>query len=343
MIKDLLLNKLLVRLVFFFLVMESILYGYNPAILMEVNIDKNDTSYVGLGYKAIKSFENLYKKEVPIFSSEGRKLDKQELIKKVASQGYNPIISLGYLYSKPIQQVAQEFPNKTFIIIDGNAGKGKNILNLNFKEEEGAFLVGAIAAMKTKSNTIGFIGGMDIPVIRRFACGYIQGAKYVNPKINVLIEMTGTGYLAFNNPKKGKELANSMIKKGVDIIFHASDRTGKGVIAAAKDNKIFAIGVDSNQNGEAPGYVLTSMLKRIDIAIYKVLIDSMNNQLTTKDKRLGIKEEGVSWILDKNNITLINNKMHEEIDKIEFDVIQGIIEVKDYIEEKKCVHYTFDK
>jgi len=321
----------------------TLLCAYKPAILMEVNIDKSNPSYVGLGEKAIKSFENLYKIKVPIFSSQEYKYNKEKLITKTAKEGYNPIIALGFLYSKPIEKIAKQFPNKTFVVIDGNAHDAKNILNINFKEEEGSFLVGSIAAMKTKSNVIGFVGGMDIPVIRRFACGFIQGIKYINPNIKILLKMTGDDYKAFNNPIKGKKIALDMISQKADVIFHASDRTGRGVIKAAKENKIFAIGVDSNQNSQAPGCVLTSMVKRIDVAIYRVLLDSMNNQLDTKDRRLGLKEEGVSWALDKYNINLIDNKLQNKIDNIEFDIIQDIIKIEDYIQNNKCSAYNFNR
>jgi len=332
------------RNIFFTIVfISNSVFAFSPAVLMEVEVqNKNQTSYVGLGYKAVDSFKNLYNIDVPIYSSHGSKYKKEELLRKIVKKGHNPIITLGFLYSKSLKKVANEFPNKTFVIIDGYAGAGKNILNITFKEEEGSFLVGAIAAMKSKSNKIGFIGGMDIPVIRRFACGFIQGVKYVSPNTKVQVEMTGNTYLAFNNPLKGKKIAKEMIKKGIDVIFHASDRTGKGVIQAAKENGIYAIGVDANQNHEAPGTVLTSMVKRIDIAIYKVLIDFLNKQKSTEDVRLGLKEEGISWSLDKYNINLIDSKTQKLIDDIEFNIVEEIIEVEDYTTNSKCKNYNFE-
>jgi len=319
------------------------LFAFSPAVLMEVELEHpNQTSYVGLGYKAINSFENLYNIKVPIYSSHGSKYKKEDLLRNIVKKGHNPILTLGFLYSESLKKVAKEFPNKTFVIIDGNAGKAKNILNINFKEEEGSFLVGAIAALKSKSNTIGFIGGMDIPVIRRFACGFVQGVKHINPKAKVLVEMTGNTYLAFNNPKKGGIITNKMVKKGADVIFHAADRTGKGIIKAGKENSIFIIGVDANQNHEAPGTVLTSMVKRIDVAIYKVLIDFLNNQTSTKDIRLGLKEEAVSWSLDKYNINLIDTKTQKVIDALEFDIVEELISVEDYIKYNKCTSYDFE-
>ena len=325
------------------LLTSSSLFAFNPVVLLEVenkNIDK--TSFVGLGHKAVDSFQNLYNHKVPIFSSHGNKYDKEQLIRDVLAKGYDPIISLGFLFSKPLQNVAKDFPDKTFIIIEGDSEETKNILNITFKEEEGSFLVGAIAALKSKTDIIGFVGGMDIPVIRRFGCGYIQGIKYINPDAKVLVEMTGDDYLAFNNPKKGKEITQKMIKQGADVIFHAADMTGSGVIEAAKENGVFAIGVDANQNGEAPGAVLTSMLKRIDVAMYKILIDSFNKQLATNDLRLGIKEEAISWALDKYNINLIDKKMQNKIDAIEFDIVEEIIEIEDYMKHNKCSSYNFE-
>lgn len=320
----------------------SNLYGYNPVVLTEVIDNNNTDSYFGLGYKAIESFEKIHKKRIPIFSSEGSKYNKEELIRKIAKDGYNPIVLLGSLYSKPLEKVAKEFQNQTFIMIDGNSKNVKNILNLSFKEEEGAFLVGTIAAMKSKSNIIGFVGGMDIPVIRRYACGFIQGVKYINSNAKILLEMTGNTYKAFNNPKKGEKIATKMIKKGADIIFQAADRTGKGVIKAAQKHKAFAIGVDYNQNGEAPGTVLTSMLKRVDVAIYKVLLDSMNGQLIKDDKRYGLKDEEIGWSLDKYNIHLITKDLQEKIDTIEFEVVQEMIKIEDYMQKNSCSYYNFN-
>lgn len=337
------LNKLLIKFSVLVILLTTSLYGYEPAIVMDKNFLNQEESYIKVGLDGVDSFNKKYNTHIPIITSDNSQLSKKEFIEKIAKSKYNPIITLSFLYANEIVEISKSFPEKTFVVIDGNTSDAKNILNINFKEEEGSFLVGAIAALKSKTGVIGFIGGMDIPVIKSFGCGFAQGVKYINPKAKLVVEMVGDDYTAFNNPKKAEKISKQMIKKGADVIYHAADRSGKGLIKAAKDHNIYAIGVDFNQNWQAPGYVLTSMLKRVDVAIYKVLLDSMNNQISTDDITLGVKEKGVGWALDKYNIEVLDQNLLEKVEKIEFDIIHNMIDVEDYMDNQKCSYYNFDK
>lgn len=331
--------KISISLILFY----TTLYGYSPAIVMDKNFISKEDSYIKVGLDAVKSFNTKYNTNIPILTLDNPKLTQEEFLIQVAQSKYNPIITISFLYAKEVSKVSPMFPEKTFVVIDGNINDAKNILNINFKEEEGSFLVGTIAALKSKTNVVGFIGGMDVPVIKSFGCGFAQGVKYINPEAKILVNMVGDDHTAFNNPQKAERIANEMIEENADVIYHAADLSGKGLIKAAVAHNIFAIGVDFNQNGQAPGHILTSMLKRLDVAIYKVLLDSMNNQLSTDDIKLGLKEKGIAWALDKYNVELIDKNLLDKIEEIEFSIIHNMIEVEDYMKEQKCSSFNFDK
>lgn len=201
------------RLILLLFIMTYSLYGYTPAIIMDKNYLNNENSYIKVGLDAVKSFNKKYKTNIPILTFDSTYSNKEDFLTQIAKDKYDPIISLSFLFSKEIEKVSKQFPKKTFVEIDGNTADAKNILNIYFKEQEGAFLVGAIAALHSKSNVIGFIGGMDLDVIRSFGCGFIQGVKYINPEAKVLVAMVGEDFTAFDNPKKAKEIAKQMIKK----------------------------------------------------------------------------------------------------------------------------------
>jgi basic membrane protein A len=200
-----------------------------------------------------------------------------------------------------------------------------------FKEQEGSFLVGLMAAMASKSGKVGFVGGMDIPLIRKFQCGYEQGVKYANPKAEVFANMTGTTGAAWSDPGRGGELAKAQFAKGADVVFAAAGGTGIGVYQAAKDGGKLAIGVDSNQNHLQPGTMLTSMLKRVDVAVYNV---SMGHKpgITV----LGLKEGGVDVALDEYNAKLVTADMKAKVDAAKADIIGGKIKVADYMADNAC-------
>jgi basic membrane protein A len=206
-----------------------------------------------------------------------------------------------------------------------------NVQSLVFKEHEGSFLVGAMAAMASKTGKVGFVGGMDIPLIRRFQCGYEQGAKWANPKAEVFANMTGTTGAAWNDPARGGELAKAQFAKGADVVFAAAGGTGIGVYQAAKDSGKLAIGVDSNQNHIQPGTMLTSMLKRVDVAVYNVA-KSHKPGLSV----FGLKEDGVGYAMDKNNEKLVTADMKKKVDAAKADILSGKIKVVDYMSASAC-------
>lgn len=206
-----------------------------------------------------------------------------------------------------------------------------NVQSVVFKEQEGSFLVGAMAAMASKTGKVGFVGGMDIPLIRRFQCGYEQGAKFANAKAEVFANMTGTTGAAWNDPTRGGELAKAQFAKGADVVFAAAGGTGVGVYQAAKDSGKLAIGVDSNQNHLQPGTMLTSMLKRVDVAVYNV-----SKSFAPGVTVLGLKEGGVDYAMDPNNAKLVTADMKKRVDAAKADIISGKIKVADYMADNAC-------
>ena len=243
--------------------------------------------------------------------------------RRFAQRGSDLIIGVGFDQEVPVRAVAKEFPAVHFTIIDAVV-KLPNVQSVLFKEQEGSFLVGIAAAMASKTGKIGFVGGMDVPLIRRFACGYIHGAKYANPNIEVIQNMTGTTPAAWNDPARGGELAKGQFDRGVDVVYAAAGGTGIGVYQMARDAGKLAIGVDSNQNYLQPGTMLTSMVKRVD-GTWQAGISV-----------LGLKEGGVDWAVDQYNENLITPEMKAKVEQAEKDIIDGKIKVQDYMEANTC-------
>jgi basic membrane protein A len=206
-----------------------------------------------------------------------------------------------------------------------------NVLSIVFKEHEGSFLVGMAAAMASKSGKVGFVGGMDIPLIRRFALGYEEGAKYVNPKIEIFQNMTGTTPAAWNDPTRGGELARSQFDRGADVVYAAAGATGLGVLQAAKDKGRLAIGVDSNQNYIHPGTILTSMIKRVDLAVYETFKIAREGLWKSGVRSLGVAEGGVGYTIDEYNRRLITADMENRLQQARADIMAGKIKVTDYM------------
>ncbi len=200
---------------------------------------------------------------------------REQFLRTFAQKGYDPVLAVGFAQADALAKVAKEFPKIRFAIIDAVVD-APNVQSIVFKEQEGSFLVGMLAAEKSKTGTVGFVGGMDIPLIRKFGCGYVQGVKYANANAKVLSNMTGTDPSAWNNPVKGGELAKSQIEQGADVVYAAAGGTGIGVYQAAVDAGKLAIGVDSDQNYLHPGKMLTSMVKRVDVATEKTFTDAKN-------------------------------------------------------------------
>ena len=255
--------------------------------------------------------------------------------RRFAQRGSDLIIGVGFDQGVPVEAVAKEFPAVHFTIIDAVV-KQPNVQSVLFKEQEGSFLVGIAAAMASETGKIGFVGGMDIPLIRRFACGYVQGAKYANPNIEVIQNMTGTTPAAWNDPARGGELAKGQFDRGVDVVYAAAGGTGIGVYQMAKDARKLAIGVDSNQNYLQPGTMLTSMVKRVDLAAYDSLMAEKAGTWQPGISVLGLKEGGVDWAVDQYNEKLITPEMKGKVERAKTDIIDGKIKVQDYMEANTC-------
>jgi basic membrane protein A len=260
---------------------------------------------------------------------------REQAFRRFAREGFNPIIGTGFSMEAAMKEVAAEYPDTQFAIIDMVVDL-PNVRSVVFKEEEGSYLVGVLAALASESGKIGFVGGMDIPLIHKFACGYVQGAKATNPDIQVFQNMTGDTGAAWNDPVRGGELARSQIEQGADVVYHAAGGTGIGVLQAAADAGVLGIGVDSNQNALHPGSVLSSMLKRVDVAVYDAFSDFNNNEWTAGVQVMGLAEDGVGWAVDENNESLITDEMKAAVEDARAKIISGEITVHDYMSDSAC-------
>ncbi|NDW45169.1 BMP family protein [Ruegeria sp. PrR005] len=264
---------------------------------------------------------------------------REQALRRFAEAGANPVITMGFAMADPLSAVAADYPDTKFVAVDVTWLDAPNIRQIGFAEHEGSYLVGMLAAMASKSGTVGFVGGMDIPLIRHFGCGYAQGAKAVNPDVKIVANMTGTTPAAWNDPVKGSELTKAQISQGADVVYAAAGGTGVGVLQTAADEGILSIGVDSNQNHLHPGKVLTSMLKRVDVAVYDAMKAGEN--LETGVFNMGLAEEGVGYALDDNNAPLISDEMRAAVDKARQDIIDGNLKVVSYYENDSCPAVNF--
>lgn len=299
-----------------------------PAVIYDMG-GKFDKSFNEAAYNGAERWKKESGKAYLDFEI-ANEAQREQAMRRMADKGANPIIGVGFAQGSTMEKVAKENPKLQFAIID-SVVKLPNVESVVFKEQEGSFLVGMLAAMASKSGKVGFIGGMDIPLIRKFQCGYEQGAKYANPKVEVTANMTGTTPAAWNDPTRGAELAKAQFAKGVDVVFAAAGGTGVGIYQAAKDGGKFAIGVDSNQNHLHPGTMLTSMVKRVDVAVY-----NLAKKTTPGVSVLGLKEGGVDYALDQHNEKLINADMKKKVDAAKADIIAGKIQVADYMAANAC-------
>ncbi|NOE27703.1 BMP family protein [Ruegeria sp. HKCCD6157] len=264
---------------------------------------------------------------------------REQALRRFAESGANPIITMGFGIADALAAVASDYPDTKFVAVDVTWLDAPNIRQIGFAEHEGSYLVGMMAAMASKTGTVGFIGGMDIPLIRHFGCGYAQGAKAVNPDINVVANMTGTTPAAWNDPVKGSELTKAQISQGADVIYAAAGGTGVGVLQTAADEGILSIGVDSNQNHLHPGKVLTSMLKRVDVAVYEAMKAGEN--VETGVFIMGLAEDGVGVAMDENNKELVSVRMSDAVDEARKAIINGDIKVVSYYENDSCPALQF--
>lgn len=292
---------------------------------------KGDKSFNDAAYKGLERA----KKELGIdfeVIDPGDGSDRESALRRLSSRNdIGLIFGVGFIFTDDITQIATEFPGKKFACVDYTITPGKeipsNLLALEFKEEEGSFLVGAIAGLLTKTNKVGFLGGMESALIKKFESGFTQGVKYVNPDCKILtayVSVTGDG---FKNAPKAKEISLTQYSNGADIIYHASGLSGVGLFEAAKESNKLAIGVDLDQYSEAPGQVLTSMTKQVDEVIFQAVKDYIRNTFTGSTKTLGLKEKGVDYVYDDNNKNLITEDIRKKIEQIREKIINGEIKV----------------
>ena len=305
----------------------------DPAIIFDLG-GKFDKSFNEAAYNGAQKWADetggSYK-EIEMQSEAQR----EQALRRLAEAGSNPVVMTGFAFGNVLGEVAPDYPDTSFVIIDMVVDQ-PNVTSVVFTEHEGSYLVGYMAAQASKNNTVGFVGGMDIPLIRRFACGYVQGARHIKAGATVYQNMTGSTPAAWNDPAKGAELAKSQFDRGADVVFAAAGGTGVGVYQAAADDDKLAIGVDSNQNYLHPGTMLTSMVKRVDVAVYNAFESVRNDSWKPGVTVLGLSEGGVGWALDEHNMPLVDEKMRASMDALKADIVAGKISVHDYMSDNSC-------
>ncbi|TPI34317.1 BMP family ABC transporter substrate-binding protein [Mesorhizobium sp. B3-1-9] len=314
------------------MVLPTFAADVQPAILYDLG-GKFDKSFNEAAYNGAEKF----KKETGVAYVEfevSNASQREQALRRFAEDGRNPIVMAGFAWEDALKAVAKDYPDLNFAIID-DAVDLPNVRSLVFKENEGSYLVGILAAMASKSKKVGFIGGMDIPLIRKFECGYVGGAKSAGAT-DVIQNMTGDTPAAWNDPAKGGEIAKTQIDQGADVVYAAAGGTGVGVLQAAADAGKLGIGVDSNQNGLQPGKVLTSMMKRVDVAVYNTFMDGKNGTFKGGLENLGLKEGGVDYAMDDNNKALVTDEMKAAVEKAKADIIAGKVQVHDYTADNAC-------
>ena len=305
----------------------------SPAVVFDMG-GKFDKSFNQGVYDGVERFKEETGTEYREFEVTNE-TQREQAIRRMAQRGADPILGIGFAQADPLAAVAEEFPDTRFTLIDGVVDL-PNVQSIVFKEHEGSFLVGMLAAMASESGQVGFVGGMDIPLIRRFACGYEQGVKHANASTDVIQNMTGTTPAAWNDPGRGSELAKGQFDRGVDVVYAAAGGTGVGVYQAAADGGEYAIGVDSNQNYLHPGTMLTSMLKRVDNAAYDTFASAADGTWEPGTKVLGLAEDGVGYAVDEFNEELVTDEMRTAVEEAKAQIVAGDLEVHDYMSDNSC-------
>lgn len=334
----------------FFLLKSDMVYANLPIICMVLDVGgKNDKSF---NQSAVEGFQQAL--ESLAISKESKFLEThsdQQIQQFLRAFSVDPncklIISVGVNPSSHVKALAEKYADKKYLTIDAEIQSSKkNVRSALFREDQGAFLMGSIAAMKSSSKKVAMIGGMDIPMMKRFGMAYEAGAKHISSKIEVLYTVIGPKSEAWNNPAKAKEIAISLFKQGYDVIFQVAGPSGQGIFQATREfnldheknktgngiQKFYTIGVDSNQNSIIPGAVLTSMLKHIDIAVFMAIKDIVENRFTSETKFFDLRNGGIDWAYDKYNRILLSGFEIRKINKIRSEIIDGKIKVPDYYE-----------
>ena len=300
--------------------------SFKPVLLYDIG-GKFDKSFNEAAYRGAEKFSNDTGIKFRDFEPNSETQYEQAL-KRFARRKADLIVAVGVGYSVAVRNVARQYPDVKFTVIDAVIDL-PNVQSITFKENEGSFLVGMVAGMATESGKVGFIGGMDIPLIKRFQVGYEQGVKHVRGDAEFIENYVGTTPAAWNDPIKASEMAKSQYARGVDVIFSAAGPSGLGVINAAKDSEALAIGVDSNQNHVQPGFVLTSMLKRVDLAVLQAMESAKDGNWKPGHVVMGLSEGGVDYAVDEHNNALISEEMRAALEDARTKIIAGEIVVSD--------------
>lgn len=302
----------------------------SPAVIYDFGgkFDRSFNQSASMGVEKFKKETGIAVREFEIQNASQR----EQAMRQFAKRGATIIVAVGFTQASAVETVAKEYPDVKFTVIDAVVDL-PNVESILFREQESSYLCGVAAAMATKTAKVGFVGGMDIPLIRKFALGYKAGVASVDPKIEVIENMTGTTPAAWTNPSAGAELAKGQFGRGADVVFHAAGATGVGVMQAAADAGLLSIGCDSNQDHLHPGSVLTSATKRVDVAVYTAFIEAKNGTWKPGTKVLGLAQEGVDYTIDEYNRKLITPEMEKRINQAKADIIAGKIVVPEYKEQ----------
>jgi basic membrane protein A len=304
---------------------------YRVALILDKG-GKDDKSFNAAAFEGA----NRAKKELGIELKYVEAMDDvaiETTMRSFAQKKYDLILGIGFAMSDSVKKVAAQFPEVKFALVDAEVSL-PNVRNLLFEEHQGSYLVGAMAALASKSGQVGFLGGMDVPLIRRFQMGFEAGVKKVNPKAKIVANYIGVTSDAWNNPAKAKELSLSQYNKGVDVIFAAAGASNYGLFDAAEEKKKLSIGVDSNQNWVKPGFVLTSMLKRVDVAVFDAVKDAKAGKFSAGTQRFGLANQGIDYAMDKHNEKLVTPEMKKRVDELKREILAGKINVPDYYKKK---------
>lgn len=307
--------------------------AFEPAVVFDMGgkFDKSFNEGVHNGVERFKAETGINYRSFEVTNEAQR----EQFLRRLAERGADVIVAVGFSQAPVVEKVAKQFPNVRFTLIDGIVDL-PNVQSVVFAEHEGSYLVGMLAAMASRTGTVSFVGGMDIPLIRRFACGYEQGVRAVKPDARILVNMAGTTPAAWSDPTRGAELAKSQFDRGSDVVFAAAGTTGLGALQAAKDAGKLAIGVDSNQNHLFPGTILTSMVKRVDVAAYNAFKNAKEGTWTAGVQRLGLKEDGVGWAFDEHNKPLISEQMRSTVEAAATEIKAGGRTVANYSDTEGC-------
>jgi basic membrane protein A len=324
--------KLFTLFAFLFLPLASAAEPFRVALILDKG-GKDDKSFNAAAFSGAEKA----KKDLGIQLKYVEAMDDaavESTMRSFAQKKFDLIIGVGFAMQDGIKRVAGQFPALKFALVDAEVVL-PNVKNLLFEEHQGSFLVGAAAAMASKTGKVGFLGGMDVPLIRRFQMGFEAGVKHVNPKATVLNNYVGVTSDAWNNPAKAKELSLSQFNKGVDVLYGAAGGSNFGIFDAAEEKKKLGIGVDSNQNWVKPGFVLTSMLKRVDVAVFDVIRSGKEGKFASGTERFGLANKGVDYSVDVHNEKVLTPEIRQKLEALKSQIIQGKIKVPDYYQNAR--------